>query len=95
MRERRKTVLVTGANGYIASRTIHRFLQAGFAVRGTVRSPHLADALKKNLQAWCHDELLEIVHVPDISVPRAFDNAVQGKQDLAASSAKGQTQDKS
>ena len=76
----RKTVLVTGANGYIASCTIHGLLQAGYAVRGTVRSPQLADRLKKKLQTWCDDGLLEIVHVPDISIPGAFDDAVQGRR---------------
>ena len=34
----RGRVLVTGANGYIARRTVEAFLKAGYSVPGTVRS---------------------------------------------------------
>eukprot|EP00923_Selenidium_pygospionis_P025286 GHVN01044527.1.p1 GENE.GHVN01044527.1~~GHVN01044527.1.p1 ORF type:complete len:280 (+),score=26.01 GHVN01044527.1:79-918(+) len=34
-----KTVLVTGANGYIASHVIYQLLEKGHTVRGTVRNP--------------------------------------------------------
>ncbi|KAI9037920.1 NAD(P)-binding protein [Aspergillus affinis] len=84
MRVDRGTVLVTGANGYIASCTIYELLQAGYAVRGTVRSPHLADRLRARLRTWSDDGLLEIVHVPDITIPGAFDNAVQAVAHIAA-----------
>lgn len=32
-------ILVTGANGYIASHVVDQMLALGYAVRGTVRSP--------------------------------------------------------
>lgn len=70
-------VLVTGANGYIAGSVIEAFLKAGYAVRGTVRSKASADPLVKALSSYGHD--LEIVQVPDIIAPGAFDTAVKGK----------------
>jgi nucleoside-diphosphate-sugar epimerase len=70
-------VLVTGANGYIAGPTIEGFLKAGYAVRGTVRSKSSADSLVKALSSYSDD--LEIVQVPDILAPGAFDSAVRGK----------------
>ena len=33
-----QTALITGASGYIAKHTVQRFLNAGYAVRGSVRS---------------------------------------------------------
>lgn len=70
-------VLVTGANGYIAGSVIEAFLKAGYAVRGTVRSKASADPLVKALSSYGND--LEIVQVPDIVAPGAFDTAVKGK----------------
>lgn len=43
-------VLVTGASGYIAKHVIGRLLAQGFAVRGTVRDPSKADAIRATLQ---------------------------------------------
>lgn len=75
-------VLVTGANGYIAGSVIEAFLKAGYAVRGTVRSKASADPLVQALSSYGND--LEIVQVPDIIAPGAFDAAVKGE--LSASS---------
>ncbi|CAJ0547722.1 Ff.00g044760.m01.CDS01 [Fusarium sp. VM40] len=74
-------VLVTGANGYIAGPTIEGFLKAGYAVRGTVRSKSSADSLVKALSSYGDD--LEIVQVPDILIPGAFDSAVKGVHAIA------------
>ena len=70
------TVLVTGANGYIAARTVEAFLQAGYTVRGTARSKTTTQGLRDALAKY--GDKLEIVEVPDITAPGAFDNAVQG-----------------
>ncbi|KAK4150249.1 hypothetical protein C8A00DRAFT_18189 [Chaetomidium leptoderma] len=74
-------VLITGANGYIAARTVEAFLKAGYSVRGTVRSKttaqSLVDALSKN------GDKFELVEVPDIIVPGAFDEAVKGVDAVA------------
>ena len=69
-------VLVTGANGYIAGQTIAAFLAAGYAVRGTVRSRSSAKAHVEALAQY--GDALEIVEVPDIIAPGAFDVAVKG-----------------
>ncbi|KAF4959509.1 hypothetical protein FSARC_10714 [Fusarium sarcochroum] len=74
-------VLVTGANGYIAGPTIEAFLKAGYAIRGTVRSKASADPLVKALSSYGND--LEIVQVPDIIAPGAFDDAVKGVHAIA------------
>jgi nucleoside-diphosphate-sugar epimerase len=70
-------VLVTGANGYIAARTAEAFLKAGYSVRGTVRSKSSAKDLLDALSEYAGR--LEIVEVPDITVPSAFDEAVKGE----------------
>ena len=70
------TVLVTGANGYIAGSTIEALLDAGYSVRGTVRAKAKAHALLDALSRY--GDKLEIVEVPDIAAPGAFDEAVKG-----------------
>ncbi len=70
------TVLVTGANGYIAARTVEAFLKAGHSVRGSVRSKASAKGLLAALPEYA--SRLEIVEVPDITAPGAFDEAVKG-----------------
>lgn len=72
----KSVVLVTGANGYIAARTVEAFLQAGHSVRGTVRSKSSAKDLVDALSQYA--DRLEIVEVPDITAPGAFDGAVKG-----------------
>lgn len=74
-------VLVTGANGYIAARTVEAFLQAGYTVRGTVRSLTSAAPVKKALAAF--GDKLSFVEVPDITAPGAFDEAVKGVDAVA------------
>ena len=44
------TVLVTGATGFIAQHCILQLLEAGYSVRGTVRSPERAAKLKDTLR---------------------------------------------
>ncbi|KAK9417316.1 putative NAD-dependent epimerase/dehydratase domain-containing protein [Seiridium unicorne] len=76
-------VLVTGANGFVAGRTVAHFLQAGYAVRGTVRSRKSADGLVAALSDYIKNRLLKIVEVPDITVSGAFDSALEGVTDVA------------
>jgi len=75
-----RLVLITGINGYIATHTAAAFLQAGYAVRGTVRAltPALNSVLTETFSPFHDGTRLEIIEVPDISVPRAFDRAVDG-----------------
>ncbi|OAX81997.1 hypothetical protein ACJ72_03657 [Emergomyces africanus] len=75
-------VLVTGANGYIASHVVDQLLQANFRVRGTVRN------LTKSF--WLNDYVttkygrgkFELVEVPDMAVAHAYDEAVKGASGL-------------
>ncbi|KAK6069331.1 NAD dependent epimerase/dehydratase [Seiridium cupressi] len=76
-------VLVTGANGFVAGRTVAHFLQAGYTVRGTVRSRKSADGLVAALSDYIKNRLLKIVEVPDITVSGAFDSALEGVTDVA------------
>lgn len=69
-------VLVTGANGYIAARTIEAFLLAGYSVRGTARSAATTQGVRDALAPYT--DRLEIVEVPDITAAGAFDEAVKG-----------------
>lgn len=70
-------VLVTGANGYVAARTVEAFVKAGYSVRGTVRSKSSAKGLLDALSEYA--SRIEIVEVPDITVEGAFDEAVKGE----------------
>ncbi|KAK3690475.1 hypothetical protein B0T22DRAFT_424359 [Podospora appendiculata] len=74
-------VLVTGANGYIAARTVEAFLAAGYSVRGTARSRNSTHDTVDALKAYA--DRLEIAEIPDITVPGAFDEAVKGVDAIA------------
>jgi nucleoside-diphosphate-sugar epimerase len=78
------TVLVTGANGYIAARTVEAFLKAGYSVRGTVRSLSSATDVKQALAEYADN--LEFVEVPDITLAGAFDDAAKGASTINPSS---------
>ncbi|PTB42595.1 hypothetical protein M441DRAFT_79263 [Trichoderma asperellum CBS 433.97] len=69
---------VTGATGFIGSQVVASALQDGYTVRVSVRKPEQMDTLK----GIFHDDVsrLQFVVVPDISVPGAFDSALDGVQ---------------
>ncbi|CAJ2499887.1 Uu.00g027400.m01.CDS01 [Anthostomella pinea] len=75
-----RLALVTGANGYIGARTVGAFLSAGWSVRGTVRdlSSSTSAALAAHLASYIASGRLELVSVPDITTPNAFDAAMRG-----------------
>ena len=58
-------MLVSGANGFIAVWVVQDLLQAGFSVRGTVRSEGKAAHLKKLFGSY--GDKFEIVVVADIT----------------------------
>lgn len=62
-------VLVTGANGYIATWIVNFLLEAGFAVRGTVRSDDKAAPLHKLFASF--GDKFETVVVPDMTKVRS------------------------
>jgi nucleoside-diphosphate-sugar epimerase len=79
----RPTVLVTGANGFIAGRTVEAYLKAGYNVRGTVRSEKSSKLILETLASYVSAGQFTIVLVPDITEPGAFDEAVKGVQAIA------------
>ncbi|THH22527.1 hypothetical protein EUX98_g8165 [Antrodiella citrinella] len=70
-----RKVLVTGANGYIAFWVVKDLLEAGYEVRGTVRSQSKAKYIQDYFKSY--GDKLEIVVVDDITKPGAFDEYVK------------------
>ncbi|MGH8916586.1 MAG: SDR family oxidoreductase [Acidimicrobiia bacterium] len=70
-------VLVTGATGFIAAEIVHRLLDAGYRVRGTVRDLDKTKADGHLTGFPGADERLELVEA-DLLTPHAFDTAVKG-----------------
>jgi nucleoside-diphosphate-sugar epimerase len=71
-----KTVLVTGASGFIATHVVRAFLRRGYNVRGTVRSERAGSELLETHAQYASQLSFSIV--PDIAAPNAFDTAVRG-----------------
>ncbi|KAI0101185.1 NAD(P)-binding protein [Daldinia grandis] len=72
------TVLVTGANGLIASHAVDRLLEAGYSVRGTVRNPSKCTWMAPLFASRHPSSQLEIVQVSDFGAPGAWNDAVKG-----------------
>lgn len=75
------TILVTGVSGFVASHVARAYLQDGFTVRGTVRSP----AKGEQLRALFGREFpgrFEYV-IADIEIPANLDAAAQGVDGIA------------
>jgi len=71
-------ILVTGANGYIASHLVDQLIKQGYRVRGTVRD--------STAQAWMTSHFgpsFSLVQVPDLAAPNALDEAVKGVDGIA------------
>ncbi|KAI0861221.1 hypothetical protein F4860DRAFT_173490 [Xylaria cubensis] len=77
------TILVTGANGLIASTLVDQLLAAGYYVRGTVRDAKRCQWLRSTLDSRHGPGHLELVEVPDINKMGAWDAAVQGVSGIA------------
>jgi nucleoside-diphosphate-sugar epimerase len=74
-------VLVTGANGYLATWVVKKYLEAGYSVRGTVRS--LSKSAFLNDKFGHYGDRFELVVVEDITKDGAFDEAVKGIDAIA------------
>ncbi|ODQ63756.1 NAD(P)-binding protein [Nadsonia fulvescens var. elongata DSM 6958] len=66
-----KTVLLTGASGFVARHIIKQLLAQDYHIIGTVRSPSKANEL---LDYFNHPKSLKLSIVPDIATLGAFDN---------------------
>jgi uncharacterized protein YbjT (DUF2867 family) len=71
-----QTILITGASGFVAAHVLASFLEAGYKVRGTVRSGETAAKVYKTHTK--HSKSLSFAIVPDIGTKDAFDEAVKG-----------------
>lgn len=76
-------ILVSGANGFIASHVVDQFLEAGYNVRGTVRSAARCAWLQKVFDERHGPGKFSLYEVPDMAVPGAFDEAVKGAAGFA------------
>jgi nucleoside-diphosphate-sugar epimerase len=74
-------VLVTGANGFLATWVVKKYLEAGYSVRGTVRSLSKSAFLKDKFGHY--GDRFELVVVEDITKDGAFDEAVKGVDAIA------------
>ncbi|GAA5972382.1 hypothetical protein JCM11641_002432 [Rhodosporidiobolus odoratus] len=71
-----KTVLVTGASGFVASYVVKAFLDAGYHVKGTVRSKAKAQHLFDRYPE--HADKLSLAEVKDIVTGEGLEEALQG-----------------
>ncbi|KAI1379240.1 NAD(P)-binding protein [Hypoxylon crocopeplum] len=78
------TILVTGANGLIASHVVDQLLSLGYKVRGTVRNPTKCTWMEPLFKSRYPSSHLEIVQVSDFGVPGAWDAAIKGVAGVAA-----------
>jgi nucleoside-diphosphate-sugar epimerase len=74
-------VLVTGANGYLATWVLKKYLEAGYSVRGTVRSLSKGAFLKDKFAHY--GDRFELVVVEDITRDGAFDEVVKDVDAIA------------
>ncbi|KAI2638018.1 NAD(P)-binding protein [Hypomontagnella submonticulosa] len=78
------TILVTGANGLIASHVVDQFLATGYNVRGTVRNLEKCAWLKPLFASRHPSRHFEIVQVSDFGAPGAWDAAIKGVSGVAS-----------
>ncbi|KAG8533071.1 uncharacterized protein KY384_001854 [Bacidia gigantensis] len=70
-----KTILLTGANGFVAGHILNVLLDAGYNVLGTVRSTSSAEKVK--VTHGRYGDKLSFALVPDIEAPGAFDEVIK------------------
>ncbi|GAA98935.1 uncharacterized protein L969DRAFT_82732 [Mixia osmundae IAM 14324] len=78
MSEQNKIALVTGLTGFVATEIALRFLQAGYTVRGTVRSTAKGEAWKSLEPQKQYGDRIQLAVVPDMLAKTAYVEAVKG-----------------
>ena len=73
------TVLVTGANGFIASHVADQLLQAGFKVKGTVRSEDKGKLITEIFEKRHGKDAFSYAVVEDMAAEDAFRDAMKGE----------------
>ncbi|KAJ2992057.1 hypothetical protein NUW58_g2304 [Xylaria curta] len=76
-------VLITGANGLIASWAAEKLLKYGYRVRGTVRSVSRCSWMEPFFANRYGPGRFELIEVSDFSAPGAWDSAVKGVAGVA------------
>ncbi|KAK4052882.1 hypothetical protein OIO90_004158 [Microbotryomycetes sp. JL221] len=71
-----QTVLVTGATGFLATYVVKAYLDAGYHVRGSVRSTTKAQHLKQLYSDY--QDKFELVEVKDIVTGQGLEEAIKG-----------------
>ncbi|KAE8361228.1 hypothetical protein BDV27DRAFT_167122 [Aspergillus caelatus] len=84
-----KTILITGASGFLATHIVKAFLQQGYYVRGTVRSDQAAANVRKGFSQY--SDRLSFAIVEDIAQPGAFNEAVKGVDGIVHTASPFQT----
>ena len=77
-----KTVLVTGVSGFIAKHVALAFLEAGYDVRGTIRSLAKADQVRETLGRHADAARLALVEA-DLTSDAGWDDAMSGVDAVA------------
>lgn len=72
-------VLVTGANGYIASHIVDQLLQRGYRVRGTVRNVAKASWVQELFDKRYDSGRFELTSISDYTKPEAFTDVLKGR----------------
>ncbi|KAK8133533.1 cinnamoyl-CoA reductase [Apiospora sp. TS-2023a] len=74
------TLLLTGANGFIGFKVLLNALEQGHTVRAAVRSLEKSNKLAQHpkVQALNAADRLSFVEVPDITDPKAYEEAIKG-----------------
>lgn len=71
-------VFITGATGFLGFAVLLKALRAGYSVRISVRLAAQATAIKSHHLIAPFSSALSFVVVPDITLPGAFDSALEG-----------------
>lgn len=72
-------ILVTGANGYVASHVVNQFLQLGYHARGTVRDATKHAWLTEYFSNKYPDVQFQLVEVKDLTDVAALTKAAEGE----------------
>jgi dihydroflavonol-4-reductase len=72
-----KPVLVTGASGFVGMHCTLRLLSDGYLVRGTVRSPERAEAVKSTLAKYVDVGKLSFAYT-DLNEDQGWEEAIRG-----------------
>ncbi|KAJ3903133.1 D-lactaldehyde dehydrogenase [Lentinula edodes] len=71
------TILVTGANGFVASWVIDTLLKRGYTVRAAVRTEVKGQYILEQFKSYSETGKIQVVAVGDIAKETAFDDAVK------------------